>query len=52
MSVTDLKAFFRAGKYVREIFKLLPEKPDPVFIDRAINEISRLGRINLPKDDS
>jgi len=52
MSVTDLKAFFRAGKYVRETFKLLPEKPDPVFIDRAINEISRLGRVNLPKPDS
>jgi len=51
MSVTDLKAFFRAGKYVRETFKLLPEKPDPILTDRAINEISRSGRINLPNPD-
>jgi len=51
MSVTDLKAFFRAGKYVRETFKLLPETPEPILIDRAIDKISRLGRVNLPKPD-
>jgi putative transposase len=51
MSVTDLKAFFRARKYVQEAFKFLPEEPEPVLIDRAINEISRLGRVNLPKPD-
>ena len=51
MSVTDLKAFFRAGKYVRVTFKLLPETPEPILTDRAIDKISRLGRVCLPKPD-
>jgi len=31
-SVQDLKAHFRGGKYVDEILKLLPQKPDPILI--------------------
>jgi len=46
LSVTDLKAWFRGRKYVVETLKLLPEMPDPIFIARAIDQMSQLGRVN------
>jgi putative transposase len=48
MSVLDLKAWFRAAKYVRETLKLLPQKPEPIFIEQAVKEVSSLGRVNVP----
>lgn len=48
MSVLDLKAWFRAAKYVRETLKLLPQKPEPIFIEQVVNEVSSLGRVNVP----
>jgi hypothetical protein len=49
MSVLDLKAWFRAGKYVRETLKLLPQSPESISIDAIINQVAALGRINLPE---
>lgn len=49
MSVIDLKAWFRAGKYVRETLKLLPQIPESIFIDSIINQVAGLGRINQPE---
>lgn len=46
VSVTDLKAWFRGRKYVVDTLKLLPEMPDPIFIARAIDQMSQLGRVN------
>jgi putative transposase len=48
MSVLDLKAWFRAAKYVRETLKLLPQNPEAIFIEQAVTEVSSLGRVNLP----
>jgi putative transposase len=48
MSVLDLKAWFRAAKYVRETLKLLPQKPEAIFIEQAVTEVSSLGRVNIP----
>jgi putative transposase len=45
-SVNDLKAWFRSRKYVVEILKLLPEMPEPIFIDQAIAQMAELGRVN------
>src|SRR5215217_3316170 len=45
-SVNDLKAWFRSRKYVVEILKLLPEMPEPIFIDQAIAQMAALGRVN------
>ena len=45
-SVTDLKAWFRSKKYVVETLKLLPERPEPIFIDQAIAQVAALGRVN------
>jgi len=44
-SVNDLKAWFRGRKYVVETLKLLPEMPEPIFIDQAIAQVAALGRV-------
>jgi hypothetical protein len=46
VSVNDLQAWFRSRKYVVEILKLLPEMPEPIFIDQAIAHMTALGRVN------
>ena len=48
LSVNDLKTWFRSRKYVIETLKLLPEMPEPIFIDQAIAQVAELGRINQP----
>ena len=45
-SILDLKAICRGDKYVREIIKLLPEKPEPVLLAEILRSICSLGRIN------
>jgi len=47
-SVNDLKAHFRGHKYVTETLKLLPQLPDPIFINRIFAYIAQIGRINAP----
>jgi putative transposase len=45
-SVNDLKAHFRGRKYVSETLKLLPQLPEPIFIDQIFANIAQIGRIN------
>lgn len=45
-SVNDLKAYFRGRKYVAETLKLLPQKPEPIFIDQIFANIAQMGSIN------
>ncbi|HXV98479.1 MAG TPA: transposase, partial [Anaerolineae bacterium] len=45
-SVNDLKAYFRGRKYVAETLKLLPQRPEPIFIDQIFANIAQIGRIN------
>lgn len=45
-SVIDLKAMCRGYKYVDEIIKLLPVKPEPVLLNKIFQKISGLGRIH------
>ena len=45
-SVNDLKAHFRGLKYVTETLKLLPQMPDPIFIQQIIANIAQIGSIN------
>lgn len=50
-SVLDLKAYCRGAKYVEETIKLLPEKPEPVLLERIFTTIVGIGRIHaLPLD--
>ena len=48
MSVLDLKAWFKADKYVREVLKSLPQSADLNFIDRILPNIAQFGRVNAP----
>ena len=45
-SVNDLKAYFRGRKYVTETLKLLPQRPEPIFIDQIYATIAQIGSIN------
>lgn len=45
-SVNDLKAYFRGRKYVSETLKLLPQQPEPIFIEQIYATIAQLGRVN------
>lgn len=45
-SVSDLKAWCRGRKSVVETFKLLPERPDALFIDQVVFQMAVLGRVN------
>ena len=48
-SVLDLKASYRAAKYVRETIKLLPDRPDERLVVRIVRQVARLGRIHPPE---
>ncbi|OAD23394.1 transposase [Candidatus Thiomargarita nelsonii] len=45
-SVNDLKAWFRARKYVLNTLKCTSQNADPIFIERTIHQVSSLGRVN------
>jgi len=45
-SLLDLKARFRADKYVTETLQMLPEKPDPVVVAQIVNKVAGIGRIH------
>ena len=45
-SVNDLKAYFRGRRYVTETLKLLPQRPEPIFIDQIFARITQIGSIN------
>ena len=42
LSVLDLKAAFRGYKYVEEVFKLLPQKPDPILLASILARVAIL----------
>jgi putative transposase len=45
-SVRDLKALFRARRYLDETIKLLPEKPPPYLVSRIWQRLTRFGGIH------
>lgn len=51
VSVLDLKAHCRGAKYVEETIKLLPEKPEPILLERIFSKIVGIGRIHAPPPD-
>jgi hypothetical protein len=48
-SVLDLKADYRGYKYVEEMIKMLPEKPEPVLLAKIRTQVACLGRIHAPQ---
>jgi hypothetical protein len=45
-SVLDLKADCRGSTYVEETIKLLPEKPEPIFLAKIRNQVASVGRMH------
>ena len=45
-SILDLKADCRASKYVEETIKMLPQKPEPILLERIRNTVAGFGRIH------
>jgi hypothetical protein len=44
--ILDLKAYFRAAKYVEETIKMLPQKPEPILLEQLFSHLTSLGRIH------
>ena len=51
ISVLDLQAHCRGAKYVEETLKLLPERPEPVVLERIFTKIVGIGRIHAVSAD-
>jgi putative transposase len=51
LSVRDLKAAFRARRYLSETIKLLPHPPDDALVSRIQRRLTRFGAIRPPNDD-
>ena len=45
-SVLDLKARYRGAKYLHETLKILPQKPDPIVIDKIAEHLGSIGAIH------
>jgi len=45
-SILDLKSYYRGCRYASETIKMLPEKPDAIFIGCYFQQIARLGAIH------
>lgn len=50
LSVRDLKAAFRARRYLSETIKLLPHPPDAALVSRIQRRLMRFGAIRPPDD--
>lgn len=48
-NVLDLKAHYRGCKYATELIKMLPQKPDRIFIAQLFKKIATLGCIHPAK---
>ena len=48
-SILDLKAYHHGLRYVKEVFKILPENTKPINIRQLFKEIPVLGRIHVEK---
>jgi hypothetical protein len=48
-SVLDLKAYYRAYRYVTETIQMLPQKPDDNLVSQLFHKVAALGRIHPVK---
>jgi putative transposase len=47
--VLDLKSYYRGRRYANELLKILPKKPDDIFVARLFRNIAALGSIHIPR---
>ena len=46
--ILDLKAHYRGHRYVTEMLKILPQKPDGILLTAVFERLARLGMIHPP----
>ncbi len=46
LSILDLKAFYRGFRYLDELIKLLPDKPEAILISQVLNRVTNIGAIH------
>jgi hypothetical protein len=51
-SILDLKSHYRGQRYVAEILKLLPQKPQGILLTNVFEQIARLGMLHPPLEPS
>ena len=44
--IIDLKAYYRGFRYIREMLKILPQKPEPILLAKIFATLTSLGRIH------
>ena len=44
--IVDLKSYYRGFRYVGEMLKMLPNKPDPILLKQIFAKLTSLGRIH------
>ena len=44
--ILDLKAYCRGFRYIQEMLKMLPVKPDPILLAQIFTKLTSLGRIH------
>jgi len=44
--IIDLKSYYRGFRYVGEMLKMLPNKPDPILLKQIFAKLTSLGRIH------
>jgi putative transposase len=44
--IIDLKAYYRGFRYVHEMLKILPQKPEPILLAQIFAKLASLGRIH------
>ncbi|ACC81638.1 transposase [Nostoc punctiforme] len=44
--IIDLKAYYRGFRYVREMLKILPQKPKPILLAQIFATLTYLGRVH------
>ena len=52
LSILDLKALYRGVRYVEELIKLLPQKPEAILISQMLNRVANIGAIHPIKVSS
>ena len=46
----DLKAHYRGARYVTELLKILPQKPEGILLTAVFERLARLGMIHPPRE--
>ena len=52
VSIQDLKAYFRAEKYLQDILNTLEISPEAILIHRTFEDVLKIGAVNRTKREA